>query len=134
MFSKQLLRILQRERISPLIHRSHASLKILLEESSTLLSSLNIGVIAQRLTQGAYRLAPSAVVFFIAKGKEFEMIHQIGLPSLEKKLFSMKGTSLDILVKNKEPLYLSDVRDYRSPVMPFKTDTNRVCLCAATSL
>lgn len=123
MFSKQLLRILQRERISPLIHRSHASLKILLEESSTLLSSLNIDVIAQRLTQGAYRLAPSAVVFFIAKGKEFEMIHQIGLPSLEKKLFSMKGTSLDILVKNKEPLYLSDVRDYRSPVMPFKTDT-----------
>jgi diguanylate cyclase (GGDEF)-like protein len=75
------------------------------------------------LTQGAYRLAPSAVVFFIAKGKEFEMIHQIGLPSLEKKLFSMKGTSLDILVKNKEPLYLSDVRDYCFPVMPFKTDT-----------
>ncbi|OHE54637.1 MAG: hypothetical protein A2027_00035 [Thermodesulfovibrio sp. RBG_19FT_COMBO_41_18] len=122
MFSKQLMRILQRERVYPQIYRSHTTLKILHEESSKLLSSLDMDVIVQSLTDGAYRIAPSEIVFFIAKGKEFEVLRQLGLPAQKKKIFTLKGTLLDMVVKNKEPFYLSDVRHYRSPIMPFKTD------------
>ncbi len=122
MFSKQLMRILQRERVYPQIYRSHTTLKVLHEESSKLLSSLDMDVIARSLTDGAYRIAPSEIVFFIAKGKEFEVLRQLGIPAQKKKIFTLKGTLLDMVVKNKEPFYLSDVRHYRSPIMPFKTD------------
>jgi diguanylate cyclase (GGDEF)-like protein len=122
MFSKQLMRILQRERVYPQIYRSHTTLKVLHEESSKLLSSLNMDVISQSLTDGAYRIAPSEIVFFIAKGQEFEILHHKGLLPREKKISCFKGTLLDMIVKNKEPFYLSDVRHYRSPIMPFKTD------------
>jgi len=39
----------------------------------------------------------------------------------EKKAFNVKGTLLDMVVKNREPVYISDVRQNRSPLMPFKT-------------
>jgi diguanylate cyclase (GGDEF)-like protein len=120
-FSNQLRRILQRERVYPQIHRSYTTLKVLNEESSKLLSSLNVDVIVQNLIDGAYKIAPSGIVFFMTKGKEFEMVHSIGLPTHGKKIFSLKHTVLDMVVKNKEPFYLSDVRNYRSPIMPFKT-------------
>ncbi|MEW6417054.1 MAG: diguanylate cyclase [Nitrospirota bacterium] len=122
MFSKQIMRILRRERVYPQIYRSYTTLKVLNEESSKLLTSLDVDVIVQSLIEGAYRIVASEIIFFMAKGKEFEILHQIGLPPREKKVFNLKGTLLDIVVKNKEPFYLSDVRDYRAPIMPFKTD------------
>ncbi|OGW41114.1 MAG: hypothetical protein A2Y97_12455 [Nitrospirae bacterium RBG_13_39_12] len=122
-FTNQLMRILQRERVYPQIYRSYTTLKVLNEESSKLLSSLNIDFIVQSLIEGAYKIAPSDIVFFMAKGKEFEMLHYIGASPPEKNVFTLKkGTLLDMVVKNKEPFYLSDVRKYRSPVMPFKID------------
>jgi two-component system cell cycle response regulator len=122
MFSKQLMRILRRERVYPQIYRSYTTLKVLNEESSKLLTSLDVDVIVQSLIEGTYRIAAAGIVFFIAKGKEFEILHQTGLPPQEKKVFNLKGTLLDMVVKNKEPFYLSDVRNYRAPIMPFKTD------------
>lgn len=121
MFSKQLVRILQRERVYPQLYRSHTSLKVLHEESSKLLSSLNVEVISQRLIEGAYRIAPLEIVFFMTKGKEFEIVHQVGLPPQEKNIFSFRDTLLDMVIKNKEPFYLSDVRNYPLAIMPFKT-------------
>jgi len=122
MFSRQIARILQRERVYPQILRSHSGLKVLHEESSQLISSMNVEVISQKFTEGAYRIAPLKIVFFMSKGKEFQIVHQIGLRPQEKKTFSFKDTLLDIAVKNKEPFYLSDVRSYPHRIMPFKTD------------
>jgi diguanylate cyclase (GGDEF)-like protein len=121
MFSNQLMRILRRERVYPQIHRSYITLKVLNDESSKLLSSLNVDVILQNLVDGAYRIAPLGIIFFMAKGEEFEMLYNRGFPPYEKKIFSLERTLLDMVVKNKEPFYLSDVRNYRSPIMPFKT-------------
>ncbi|MFZ3136160.1 MAG: sensor domain-containing diguanylate cyclase [Thermodesulfovibrionales bacterium] len=122
MFSKQIVRILQRERVYPQIGRSYAKLEILNEESSKLLSSLNVDVIVQNLIDGAYRIAPSEIAFFMAKGDEFELIQQRGFQPQEKTVFVFKNTLLDNIVKDKKPYTLSDVRDYRTPIMPFKTD------------
>lgn len=122
-FSMQIMRILQRERVYPQIQRSQFTLKILNEESSKLLSSLNIDVIVTNLIDGACRIAPAMAAFFMAKDGEFELLNQKGLQPPEKKTYSLKNTLLDMVVKNHELYNLSDVRDYRSPVMPFKTNS-----------
>ncbi len=119
-FSNQLVKILQRERVYPQIYRSYTTLKVLNEESAKLLSSLNMSVIAQTLIDGALRISSSKMIFFIVKGNEVEILHHRGFANLEKNVFSLKHTVLDMVAKNKEPLNLSDVRHYRSPIMPFK--------------
>jgi diguanylate cyclase (GGDEF)-like protein len=121
-FTNQLVKILQRERVYPQISRSYTTLKVLNEESAQLLSSLNVGVIAEKLIDGALRIAPSKSVFFLVKGTEVEILHHRGFEGLDKNVFSLKQTVLNMVVKNKEPLNLSDVRHYRSPIMPFKTN------------
>jgi len=120
-FSMQIMRILQRERVYPQIQRSQFTLKILNEESSKLLSSLNIDVIVTNLIDGACRIAPAMAAFFTARGREFELLNQKGFQPPEKKTYTLKNTLLDMVVKNRELYNLSDVRDYRSTVMPFKT-------------
>ena len=121
-FSNQIMRILQRERVYPQIHRSYSSLKMLNEESSKLLSSLNIDVIVTNLVEGASRIAPSEIIFFMAQGKEFEIVYRTGHKTQEKQIIDISGTLLDMSVKNKQHVYISDVRNYRSPIMPFKTE------------
>ena len=119
-FSNQLLKILQRERVYPQIQRSYTALKVLNEESAKLLSSLSVSVIVQELIDGALRIVPSKVVFFKVKGNEVEILHHKGLPDLRNNVFSLKDTVLNMVVKNKEPLNFSDVRHYRSQIMPFE--------------
>ena len=129
MFSKQITRVLQRERVYPQVQRSYDTLKILNEESSKLLSSLNENVIVQNLIEGAYRIAPTEIIFFIVRGREVEILNGKDLSPRENKIFNAKGTVLDMAAKSKEHIYISDVRDYRSPIMPFKTgDVNSVFL------
>jgi diguanylate cyclase (GGDEF)-like protein len=121
MFSHQVMRILQRERVYPQIRRENASLKILNQESAKLLATMDIDVIAKHLMEGARRIAPSEAVFLLGRGGEFEILHRTGPYQQEKKAFNVKGTLLDMVVKNREPVYISDVRHDRSPLMPFKT-------------
>ncbi len=129
MFSKQITRVLQRERVYPQVQRSYDTLKILNEESSKLLSSLSENVIVQNLIEGAYRIAPTEIIFFILRGREVEILNGKDLSPRENKIFNAKGTVLDMAAKSKEYVYISDVRDYRSPVMPFKiSDVNSVFL------
>lgn len=122
MFSNQLVKILQRERVYPQIYRSYTTLKVLNEESAQLLSSLHVGVIAEKLIDGALRIAPSKSVFFLVKGTEVEILHQRGFEDIDKHVVGLKDTVLNMVVKNRDPLNLSDVRHYRSPIMPFKTN------------
>jgi diguanylate cyclase (GGDEF)-like protein len=122
MFAGQLTKILQRERLYPQIKRSYDTLKILNEESSKLLSSLNENVIVQNLIDGAHRIVPTETIFFTVKGRKVEILNGKDLSPRDGKTFNTKGTVLDIAAKNKSPIYISDVRNYRSPVLPFKMD------------
>jgi two-component system cell cycle response regulator len=121
-FSKQIMRVLQRERVYPQIQRSYESLKILGEESSRLLSSLDAEVIVRNLTGGVNRIISAEMVFFTARGNDFDIFYRTGQERQEKKPAKPGGTLLDFAMKNREPVYISDVREYRSQVMPFKTD------------
>jgi diguanylate cyclase (GGDEF)-like protein len=95
-------------------------MKLLHEGSARLLSSLNIDVIVQNLIDGAQKVAPAGIIFFTVKGKDVEIAQESGLNLDGAKIQSIKGTFIEMALKNKEKMYFSDVRNYRSP-MPFKT-------------
>ena len=120
MFSLQIAKILQRERLYPSIRRLVNNMKLLHEGSARLLSSLNIDVIVQNLIDGAQKVAPAGIIFFTVKGKDVEIAQESGLNLDGAKIQSIKGTFIEMALKNKEKMYFSDVRNYRSP-MPFKT-------------
>jgi diguanylate cyclase (GGDEF)-like protein len=122
MFAMHLVRVLERERIYPRLKRDYDGLQILNEESSKLVSSLHIDVIVGKLCEGAKKIAPSRVFFFISKAKKFELIHHTGSIARNKKLFDLKGTFIHMVVENKQTLYMSDITNYRIPIMPIKTE------------
>ena len=119
LFSKQLVRILQRERVYSQIHRYHVGLRVLHEESAKLASSLKFDVLAQKLIESSYRITSSPVVFLLKKSNVFEVVQHTGNLNIEKTSFDLKGTLLD-MAKNMEHLYLSDVRNYNLPLLPFR--------------
>jgi len=129
MFTGHLARILERERIYPKLKRDYNGLRILNEESSKLVSSLDINIIAEKLCEGAEKIAPSQVFFFLAKGRQFELVSHIGKITREKKKqFNLKGTFINMAVENKQPVYMAEMKDYRNPIMPFKAEEVRSVL------
>jgi diguanylate cyclase (GGDEF)-like protein len=120
MFANYLVRVLGRERIYMKIKREIFGLKLLREESSNLVSSLNIDVIAAKLCEGALRIEQSRVFLFINEGKRFELVYHSAPVEGEKKLFDIGGTFLNLVAENRQPVYVSDVTGYRIPILPFR--------------
>jgi diguanylate cyclase (GGDEF)-like protein len=120
MFSNHLVRALERERVYMMIKRDIFGLKILMEESSNLVSSLNIDVIAAKLCEGAERIAPSRVFLFISERKKFALIYHSTPIEGDRRLFDLGGTFLNMIIENRLPIHMSDVTGYRIPILPFK--------------
>lgn len=131
MFAAHLVRIVERERIYPKLKRDYNGLKILNEESSKLVSSLNLNVIAEKLCEGAEKIASSHAFFFMVSGKQFELIHTTDSISPDrvgtgnKTIFDLKGAFINIAVENRQPIYMADMKDYRASVLPFSAENIR---------
>jgi diguanylate cyclase (GGDEF)-like protein len=125
MFATHLIRILERERVYPKLKRDYSGLKILQEESSKLVSSLNTDVIVEKLCEGAKKIASSQALFFVAEGKNFRLMHDTGNSAADEKVFDLEGTFLNMIVENEQPIYMSDISSYRIPIVPFKTENIR---------
>ncbi|MDP3259023.1 MAG: GAF domain-containing protein, partial [Thermodesulfovibrionales bacterium] len=132
MFAAHIVRIMERERIYPKLKRDYNGLKILNKESSKLVSSLNTNVIAEKLCEGAEKIAsrhesqPTSQAFlFIASGKQFDLIHHTGSIPENKTSFDLKGTFINIAVENRLPIYMADMKDYRASVLPFSAENIR---------
>ena len=121
MLSAQIVKLLRRERIDSQMKREHAGLKILHENSSGLVTSLKTEVIAQKLLEASYKIAPLPMAFFMSRGEKFELLHQIGLVAPDERHFDIRNTLVGTAHRNREPFYFSDLRDNRMPVLPFKT-------------
>jgi diguanylate cyclase (GGDEF)-like protein len=121
MLSYHVMRILHRQRIYAQITREHAGLKILNEGSSSLIGSLKVDVIARSLIESAYRIAPLSIAFFLSRGTLFELIHQVGLVPPEDRLVDFRNSLIAMAVRNREPLYFSDLKNNRVPALPFKS-------------
>jgi hypothetical protein len=95
------------------------SLKILNEESAKLLSTMDIDVIAKNLMEGARRIAPSEAVSCGARAGSLEILSPHTALSAGEEGFQRQRDFVDIVVKNREVGLSLDVRNDRSPLMPF---------------
>lgn len=123
MFSGQITRILQRQRIYSQLQREHLMLKKLKDGGSKLISSLKINDIALSLIDAVYSIAPEervSIALFVPGGDRFEVIRQVGFTIPEGSTFDLKNTRIGLVCASREPDYISDLRNERSPVLPFK--------------
>ena len=125
MFAKQLVRILERERVYKMIKRDISGMKILKEGSSNLVTSLDIDVVTKSLCRVAEHIANSHVYFFLLDSEGFELKQHTGVFSMEKKRFQFRGTIINFAIENKQRHYVSDTTEYRVPIMPFETKNIR---------
>ncbi len=116
----QLVRILGRERVYIPLKRERAGLRILKEESFNLVTSeLDRGRIARRLCEGVERISAAQVFFFSLRGKLFDLVHHNTGRSVESRRVSFDATIINFALENRSKFYVSDVKGYKIPIMPF---------------
>ncbi|MBA4371445.1 MAG: hypothetical protein C0402_01140 [Thermodesulfovibrio sp.] len=125
----QLVRILHRERMYIPLKRERAGLRILKEESSNLVTSeLDRGRIARRLCEGVERISAAQVFFFSRRGKLFDLVHHNTGRSVESRRVSFDATIINFALENRTKFYVSDVKGYKIPIMPFNAGEVRSVL------
>ncbi len=125
MFSGQMMRILQRQRIYSQLLKEHMMLKKLKDGGSRLVTSLKIDDIARSLIDAVYSIAPRervSIALFLSRPEGFELIRQIGFTLAGGSIFDLKNTRMGLAGKSREPDYISDLRREQNPVFPFKFD------------
>lgn len=123
MFSRQIVNILNRQRIYSQLQKEHLMLRKLKDGGTKLISSLKIDDIALSLIDAVYSIAPHervSIALLVPKEEQFEMVRQIGFALSEGSLFALGTTRIGLVAKSREPDYISDLRNERSPVLPFK--------------
>ncbi len=123
MFASQAANLFKRRRVYSQLRKEHLMLKKLKEGGSRLITSLNAEDIARSLIEAAYSIAPQervSIALFIPKDEGFEIIRQIGFNLPERACFDLANTRLGLVSRSREPDYISDLRNERSAVLPFK--------------
>lgn len=123
MFADHLIRILERQRISMALNRELSGLKMLERESSSLVTSLKIDEISEKLCKVAVKISGAKSFFFIIQGRKFELKYHTGAAPQGTALFNLGGTIVNFAVENRHRHYVPDLREYASvKVMPFETE------------
>jgi len=120
--ANQIFKILQRERIYQLMYRSFAQLKILHDESSNLTSTLDTNNIIKNLISGLEKIIQSKVIFLKNIGTEFILFDNNNNTEnhADSKTINIKNTIIDMIIKEKKPYYISDIKNLRTPILPIK--------------
>lgn len=132
LFSEQISMIIKRERINSIIKRDQLGLRLLNEASSKLNTSLKIKDLSLNLTEAMYKLAPLKILLLIPESdaqdpvsakrtSRFRLLHYLGIVEPEDKVFDFKDTIIGNYRESNEPVYLSNLRGNKIPVLPFKT-------------
>ncbi len=129
-FAGQLVRILERERIYLRIKRNMSGLRILREESSNLVTSLDRGKVARKLCEGVEKISAAQIFFFTRNGKLFDLIFHNTSRIFENRRVSFDATIINFALENRNRFYVSDVRDYPIPIMPFDAGEVRSMIAA----
>jgi diguanylate cyclase (GGDEF)-like protein len=123
MFADHLGRILERQRISRALNRELSGLKILERESSSLVASLKIDEISEKLCKVAEKISGGQSFFFIIQGRNFELKYHTSAVREGPVIFNLSGTIVNFAVENRHRHYVPDLRNYASVnVMPFETE------------
>ncbi len=128
-FAGMLVNIVRRGRIYPQIKLERDGLKILHEESSQLISTINIDEMCRKIVEGVSAISGAPSVVFLKKGKTYELAESFNMAVPERKQYEIEDTLLDMCVKNRERFYLSDVTAMKKKVLPFKVSNLSSILC-----
>lgn len=123
LFSEQVSMIIKRERINKVIKRDQLGLRLLIEGSSRLNSSLEMKALSLRMAEAMYKVAPLKILFFIpedvsGRPVRFRLFHSLGIVEPEDRIFDLKNTLVGNYRESQEPVYLSDLRGNRVPILP----------------
>ncbi len=126
LFSEQLAMIIKKERINMAIKRDQLGLKLLNEGSSRLNSSLEMNSLSSRMVEAMYKVAPFKILFFVPiegdrSSRTFKLLHCLGIVESDKRVLNLKDTLGGNYCESHEPVYLSDLRGNKTPILPFKT-------------
>lgn len=134
LFSRQISMIIRKERINRLIKRDQLGLRILNKSSSELNSSLKMEAFCSAMVEAVYRVAPVKILFLIPesdtdpKKRYFRLFHSLGIVEPDDKVFDLRNTIIGNYSESTEPVYLSDLREKKTPVLPFKAGDIRSLL------
>ena len=117
--AREIAKILKRQRVYSQIQLSYRSLRILHEESAPLARSLELSALCERIVESAVRVSGGKVVLLLKKGRSYELFTKGAGYLNEKKVTSLKGTLLEMVHANRDPLYHPDVSGFRTRVLPF---------------
>jgi len=123
MFSRQIVNIFNRQRIYSQLQKEHLMLRKLKDGGTRMISSLKMDDIAPSLIDAVYSIAPQervSIALFVPKEEQFEMVRQIGFALSEGSTFDLGTTRIGLVGRSREPDYISDLRNERSPALPFK--------------
>ncbi|MFN3480244.1 MAG: diguanylate cyclase [Thermodesulfovibrionales bacterium] len=125
LFSQQVSMIIKRERINKVIKRDQLGLRLLIEGSSRLNSSLEMKTLSSKMVEAMYKVAPHKILLLVPKamsGKSvrYELVHYLGIVEPDDKIIDLKDTIVGNYSESLEPVYLSDLRGNKTPVLPLK--------------
>ena len=123
LFSGQIARILERERIYTIIKHDITALRIIKEFSSAIASSIHHDDIVQTLADSAEK-AFSGLPFFLAHDRDcLEVKRFPGAIIGAVESGDLTGTLIQIAIDNKHTEYVSDVRHYGIKIFPQQCKT-----------
>ncbi len=120
LIARETAKILKRQRVYSQIQLSYRSLRILHEESAPLARSLELSALCERIVESAARVSSGKVVLLLKKDRSYELFTKGAGYLNEKKVSSLKGTLLEMVHANRDPLYHPDVSGFRTRVLPFQ--------------
>ncbi|MBI5847795.1 MAG: GGDEF domain-containing protein [Nitrospirae bacterium] len=127
MFSGQIAKILERERVYNIIKHDITALRIIKDFSSSLAASIHYDDVISKLCSYS-RQAFSGDAFFFEHGVQgFQVKHFPGEISGEAKEIDFRGTLAGLAIENRHKEYVSDMKQFALKVLPpqFRTDDVR---------
>jgi len=127
MFSGQIAKILERERVYNIIKHDITALRIIKEFSSGLASSIHYDDVINKLCHYSGQAFSGDAFFFEYDAQGFQVKHFPGEISGGPKGIDFRGTLAGLAIENKHMEYVSDIRQFAMKVLPpqFKTEDAR---------
>lgn len=111
--AEEIVRIMSRHRVISQFRLAHQGLRILHDESAGLMELLELEGICSRIIKATERLAGAEVILLLKKQRGFRVYSSPSMEMKAEKINSLKGTVLEMVVSNKEPLHLSDLSQFK---------------------
>ncbi len=117
LFSTQIARILERERVYTVLKQDVTALRIIKEFSAGLAASIRYDIVVQKLCDYAKQAFGGQAFFFEYTEARFEVKYFPGEIAGEQQI-DFSGTIIGLAMDNKHKEYVSDVRQYGMRVFP----------------